>query len=89
MITVSLVSSTTQMALVVTREVSCSACRQIMENHNHAMTGVITPEKHIENIRYPHVKRNWIKARNAIRSRGVNYGVWNEAGFLKAHRLTA
>ena len=92
-------------------------------------------QKQIENIRYPHVKRNWIKAIKAIRggqnsfqttSGGmskrigcksemsedcsghrrldcpsrprtlarskrtrVNYGVWNEAGFLKAHRLTA
>ena len=46
-------------------------------------------QKQIENIRYPHVKRNWIKAIKAIRSREVNYGLWNEAGFLKAHRLTA
>ena len=92
-------------------------------------------QKQIENLRYPHVKRNWIKAIKAIRggqnsfqstSGGiskrigcqsemsedysgyrrldcpsrprtlarskrtrVNYGVWNEAGFLKAHRLTA
>lgn len=92
-------------------------------------------QKQIENIRYPHVKRNWIKAIKAIRggkipsrlhlveyqsglyanqtcqriaqdtggwiahpdpehwlgqkSTRVNYGVWNEAGFLKAHRLTA
>ena len=127
-------------------------------------------QKQIENIRYPHVKRNWIKAIKAIRGGGelgstsqtstkrtsgrqteqdghrtggivgspsprgvinsrwlqtprdwlaptrirgqanprfripmqwmqdraigchkprINYGVWNEAGFLKAHRLTA
>lgn len=46
-------------------------------------------QKQIENLRYQHVKRNWIKAIKAIRSRGVNYGVWNERGFLKAHRLTA
>ena len=109
-------------------------------------------QKKIENIRYPHVKRNWIKAIKAIRRGGelgsteqeelsgvrpqwelstadgcrhleigshlheyegkpthdsesrcngcrteqigshkprINYGVWNEAGFLKAHRLTA
>lgn len=77
-------------------------------------------QKHIENTRYPHVKRNWIKAIKAIRLGGglgstiqtptkrtsgrkteqdghrtaststrVNYGVWNEQGFIKAHRLTA
>ena len=99
-------------------------------------------QKQIENVRYPHVKKNWIKAIKAIRggawtapseqlseghldcrcnrnnaqfptpkwgnshgnticqhqpnhsaststSTRVNYGVWNEAGFLKAHRLTA
>ena len=102
-------------------------------------------QKQIENIRYPHVKRNWIKAIKAIRGgrqipsrlhlvehqigldanqkrkriaqdtggfiahpspkhwlgnsstgyveqqskKQTNYGVWNEAGFLKAHRLTA
>ena len=101
-------------------------------------------QKQIENVRYPHVKRNWIKAIKAIRGGGkipsrlhlvehqsrldanqkrqritqdaggtgrtpyrrntvqeehhsaststptrTNYGVWNEAGFLKAHRLTA
>ena len=46
-------------------------------------------QKQIENARYPHVKRNWIKAIKAIRSREVNYGLWNEAGFLKAHRLAA
>lgn len=109
-------------------------------------------QKQIENVRYPHVKRNWIKAIKAIRNGGgyseenisggtserigcqsetledcsghrrldctprprtldaekvlwggqdehhsastststrTNYGVWNEAGFLKAHRLTA
>ena len=99
-------------------------------------------QKQIENVRYPHVKRNWIKAIKAIRNGGgiqkriylvehqsrletsekhqritqdtggwiahpdpkrwldnhsastststrVNYGVWNEVGFLKAHRLTA
>ena len=44
------------MALVEIREVSCSACRPILANHNHAMTGVITPEKHIlnqkENVKY-------------------------------------
>ena len=95
-----------------------------------------TKQKQIENFRYPHVKRNWIKAIKAIRNGGciqkriylvehqsgldanqkrqriaqdtggwiahpdqehwlgqkrtrVNYGVWNESGFLKAHRLTA
>ena len=37
------------MALVEIREVSCSACRPILANHNHAMTGVITPEKPILN----------------------------------------
>ena len=75
-------------------------------------------QKQIENLRYPHVKRNWIKAIKAIRvvipyrihlvehqsgldanpdpehwlgqkRTRANYGVWNEAGFLKAHRLTA
>lgn len=93
-------------------------------------------QKQIENFRYPHVKRNWIKTIKEIRNGGVfkrehiwwnikadwmpirnvrgllrtqavglpiqtqntgsgqkrtrvNYGVWNEAGFLKAHRLTA
>ena len=92
-------------------------------------------QKQIENARYPHVKRNWIKAIKAIREGKipsrihlvehqsgldanqkcqrisqdtggwishpdpehwlwskrtiVNYGLWNEAGFLKAHRLTA
>ena len=44
------------MALVEIREVSCSACRPILASHNHAMTGVITPEKHIlnqkENVKY-------------------------------------
>ena len=44
------------MELVEIREVSCSACRPILANHNHAMTGVITPEKHIlnqkENVKY-------------------------------------
>ena len=96
-------------------------------------------QKRIENLRYPHVKRNWIKAIKAIREgyvpierqngrksdkktqataqdtggwiahpdpehwvqkssmgrsieqskKRTNYGVWNETGFLKAHRLTA
>ena len=52
-------------------------------------------QKQIENVRYPHVKRNWIKAIKAIlggqfsEHTRTNYGVWNEAGFLKAHRLTA
>ena len=85
-------------------------------------------QKQTENIRYPHVKRNWIKAIKSIRGGGlnqqkerthktsiyqrgnlgttlnplhqkgrailgaiarVNYGVWNEQGFLIAHRLTA
>ena len=91
-------------------------------------------QKQIENLRYPHVKRNWIKAIKAIRGgipsrihlveyksgldanqktsedcsghrmldctslpqtlarskrTRVNYGVWNEAGFQKAPRLTA
>ena len=49
MITVSLVSSTTQMALVVTREVSCSVRRPMLANSNHVMTGVTTPEKPILN----------------------------------------
>ena len=40
-------------------------------------------QKQIENIRYPHVKRNWIKAIKAIRSRGANYGVWNIRVFSK------
>ena len=59
-------------------------------------------QKKIENIRYPHVKRNWIKAIKAIR--GVarrapfsKHQYINEnqlrsvehQGFLKAHRLTA
>ena len=46
-------------------------------------------QKQIENIRYPHVKRNWIKSIKAIRSREVNYGLWNEAGFHQAPLLTA
>ena len=37
------------MALVEIREVSCSACRQILANHNYAPTDVITPEKPILN----------------------------------------
>ena len=35
------------MALVAIREVSCSAWRPMQTNTNHAMTGVITPEKPI------------------------------------------
>ena len=53
---VSLVSSLTQMALVVIREVSCSVFLPMHENTNHAMEGVITQEKHIlslkENVKY-------------------------------------
>ena len=37
------------MALVVTQEVSCSAWRPILANHNHAMTGVTTQEKPLRN----------------------------------------
>ena len=44
------------MALVVTQEVSCSALRPILANHNYAMTGVTTQEKPIlsekENVKY-------------------------------------
>ena len=42
---VSLVSSITQMALVVIREVSCTVSQPIMANTNHAMIGVTTQEK--------------------------------------------
>lgn len=37
------------MALVAIREVSCSVCKPMQTNHNYAMTGVTTPEKHIRN----------------------------------------
>lgn len=47
-------------------------------------------QKQIENIRYPHVKRNWIKAIKAIRPTRTNLGVWN-GGFSQissSDRLT-
>ena len=45
-----------QTALAVIREVSCTVSQPMQANTNHAMTGVITPEKHIlnqkENVKY-------------------------------------
>lgn len=37
------------MALVVIREVSCSVLKPMLQNTNHVMKGVITPEKLILN----------------------------------------
>lgn len=45
-------------------------------------------QKYIENKRYPHVKRNWIKAIKAIRNEKIIlYGIWQ--GFIIVPLLTA
>lgn len=45
-------------------------------------------QKYIENKRYPHVKRNWIKAIKAIRNeKSILYGIWQ--GFIPVPLLTA
>ena len=45
-------------------------------------------QKYIENKRYPHVKRNWIKAIKAIRNeKSILYGLWQ--GFILVPLLTA
>lgn len=45
-------------------------------------------QKYIENKRYPHVKRNWIKAIKAIRNeKSILYGLWQ--GFIQVPLLTA